>query len=319
MPVRDYIFEPERNTPVKRPENIKPEIAQTSALGPVLSMPLASRVVWLIAVTLATFTCSSLVVSAQTPDVAPIATDQSKAVPNVAIDNPLPALSTSVWSKAGTRVDAIQFEGVTFGASDTIVSQLKQKSGQPLNPQFVRDDLRRLFASGRYRNIAVYGQPGKDGSGITLVFSGAAQYYVGRVTIIGVKDDRLASLLEVATKMDPGTVYTDGAIPAAIQGVKESLQQNGFYESAVAVKTTVDDVGHQVNATFTIASGGQARVGDVAVEGKDPRNLRSGISQAGQPQLFTFRSAVQQEVSTESQPEYDEQCVIRSSVFLPKT
>jgi outer membrane protein insertion porin family len=254
---------------VKRPENTKPETAQTSALGRVSPSVASSRRLGLLAVAIFSLAFSSGIVFAQTSNAASTATDQSKPSPDATIENPLPALSTSVWSKAGTHVDAIEFEGVTYSASDIMVSQLKQKSGQPLNPEFVRDDLRRLYASGRYRNIAVYERPAKDGSGITLVFAGAAQYYVGRITILGVKDERLSALLEVATKLDPGTFYTDSGIPTAVQGVKESLQQNGFYESSVAVKTTVDDFGHQVNATFTVAPGRQSRVGDVVVEGKD--------------------------------------------------
>ena len=41
----------------------------------------------------------------------------------------------------------------------------------------------------------------REGDGVTLIFVGTPRYYVGRVTIAGVKNERLASLLEYATKL----------------------------------------------------------------------------------------------------------------------
>jgi len=65
--------------------------------------------------------------------------------------------TTSVWQWKGLVVGKILFEGVTFDATDTLPKELTQKVGVPLDPQEVRASLRRLFASGRYRDIAVRG------------------------------------------------------------------------------------------------------------------------------------------------------------------
>ncbi|HVG26411.1 MAG TPA: POTRA domain-containing protein, partial [Acidobacteriaceae bacterium] len=182
--------------------------------------------------------------------------------------NPLPPLSTSLWSQRGTPVEAIRFQGVNFASGDAIFADLTQKSGQPLDPEKVRADLRRLFASGRYRNISVTAERGA--TGLTLVYAGVPRYYVGRVEIHGVNQERLTSLLAFATKLEPGTPFSEPDIPAAIQGVQLSLQQNGYYGADVQVATTRDDVNHQVNAIFTVRQGPQARVGQVALQGKDP-------------------------------------------------
>ena len=183
------------------------------------------------------------------------------------ITNALPALKDSIWSQGGKRVVDVRFDGVTFSEKDAIRGQLTQKPGTALDPAKVRADLRLLFASGRYRDISVTSVPA-DG-GIALVYAGTARNYVGRVEIVGVKQERLASLMEFATKLEPGTAFTEAEIPAAIEGVKESLAENGYFEPVVHVDITRDNVGHQVNATFTIDTGVQARVGAVIVEGKD--------------------------------------------------
>jgi outer membrane protein assembly complex protein YaeT len=185
-----------------------------------------------------------------------------------AVSNPLPALPVSVWGKAGKKVGAIRFEGVNFDAKNAINGQMQQKVGEGLDPEKVRADVRRLFATGLYRNIAVYGEEAGDG-GLTLVYAGQPRFFVGRVTIEGVKSERLASLLEFSTKLDPGTAFTDAALPSAVDAVKDALAQNGYFQPVVSESTKVDEVGHQVDSLFTVATGPQARVGKVAVDGTD--------------------------------------------------
>jgi len=191
--------------------------------------------------------------------------DQSSST---TVMNPLQPLAESIWSKAGVPVAGIRFEGVTFGPHDAIVTDLTQTAGEPLDPQKVRSDLRRLYASGRYRDISVSGETG--GNGLTLIYAGVPRYYVGRVEVNGVVQERLASLLEFATKLDPGTPFRESEIPDALAGVRQSLEQNGYFEADVQVATTPDDVNNQVNVTFTIKQGPQARVGNVGLQGKDP-------------------------------------------------
>ncbi|HSU19466.1 MAG TPA: POTRA domain-containing protein [Acidobacteriaceae bacterium] len=202
--------------------------------------------------------------ASQKPPEQPAGSESNSAT----VTNPLPALQTSLWSQRGVPVNSVQFEGVSLAPNDPIVGELTQKAGQPLDPDKVRDDLRLLFASGLYRDISVTSQP--NGNGITLVYAGVPRYYVGRVDIVGVPQERLTSLLEFATKLDPGTPFSESQIPASVQGIRDSLEQNGYYQGDIQVATTRDDVNHQVNATFTVKQGPQAKVGSVTLQGKDP-------------------------------------------------
>ena len=130
----------------------------------------------------------------------------------------------------------MRFDGVTLEPNDPILKELEQKAGEPLSPEKVRADMRRLYASGRYRDIEVSSEP--NGNGITLIYAGVARYYVGRVEIAGVKQERLASLLEYATQLEPGTIFKATAIPAAVEAVKASLAQNGYFQPVVNATTT---------------------------------------------------------------------------------
>jgi outer membrane protein assembly complex protein YaeT len=207
--------------------------------------------------------------AAATTTAATTATTASAAAPTAqAVANVLPALPVSLWSRAGAAVTAVQFAGVTFGAKDAILSELTQKAGEPLDPDKVRVDERRLFATGMYVDISV--EVVASGSGVTVVYAGEPRYFVGRVRIVGVKEERLSAVLEFATRLDPGVPFTDVALPTAVEALKESLAENGYFIPTVAMTTDVDTLGHQVNATFTVNTGPQAHVGSVQVGGPDP-------------------------------------------------
>ncbi len=176
-------------------------------------------------------------------------------------------LSTSIWQMKGVLVDKIEFQGVTFEEKETLPNELTQKTGQPLDPDKVRESTRRLFASGRYRDITVRGL--RHGDALTLIFEGTPRYYVGRVTIEGVRSERLTSLLEFSTKLEPGTAFTAAAVPAGEVSITQTLAQNGYFEPKVSVATTKHDDQQSIDVTYTVNIGAQARVGDVAVTGQD--------------------------------------------------
>ncbi len=190
---------------------------------------------------------------------------------NAATAKPEPTLTpltANLNEYAGLTVTAIRYEGVEFAVTDKLSGELQQKAGAKFDVENVRQTTRRLFATGRYRTIAV--RVVKDGNGVVLVFAGVPRFYVGRVLINGVKEDRLASLLEYGSQLDPGAPFTNASVTAGTEAVKQVLAQNGYYEPAISVVTTTDDANQQVDVTYTVAIGPQARVGSVTLLGKDP-------------------------------------------------
>ena len=176
--------------------------------------------------------------------------------------------SASLWQYQGLTVDRILFAGVTFTEKETLPSELTQKAGQPLDPDKVRDSTRRLFASGEYRDIAVRAE--RSGDRVTLIFAGVPRYFVGRITILGVKSERLTSLLEFATKLDPGTPFSPAQVPAGTEGIRQTLEQNGYFEPKIQPATARHPETKEVDVTYNVAIGPQARVGSVAILGDDP-------------------------------------------------
>lgn len=175
------------------------------------------------------------------------------------------------WS--GLRIEAVQFQGIEADRLSPLPRQLALQPGQPLDPQKVRDSLRRLYETGLYKGITVEGQ--RHGDAVTIIFNGTANLFIGRITVSGVGSERLSGVLEHSTRMNAGTVFTDAKFLQAQKLMQETLEENGYYQAKVFASTTIDEDNSQVNVAFQVELGKQARVGAVAVQGDSGMSVKS--------------------------------------------
>ena len=166
---------------------------------------------------------------------------------------------------AGLPVLAIRFEGVNQGALDPLPQQIDQQVNAPLDPTKVRASMRRLYATGLYKAIAVDGQ--RQGQGVVLVFHGTPTLFIGRILVRGVKNAHLANQLSYSTRLNPGTPFTDQKLQHAEQLLQQTLQQNGYYQGKIVAHTALDRNNAEMDVQFNVIPGKQAHVGDVAVLG----------------------------------------------------
>ncbi len=176
--------------------------------------------------------------------------------------------AAGLFGLRGRRITAIRFEGVEYSADDPLTQGLGLAAGDKLDPAKVRSATRRLFLTGLYRDLQIRGLPTADG-GLTLVFEGSPRYFIGRVRIQGVNTERLASLLEYATELQPGLPFTNSQVKVGQDGIKQSLAQNGYYAPIVRASTEHLPDGRQVNVIYSVDLGPKATVGDVKLLG-DP-------------------------------------------------
>lgn len=168
-------------------------------------------------------------------------------------------------SWAGLQVEAVQFKGIPPERLAPLPDTLALQPNQKLDPLQVRESLRRLYETGLYKTILVEGL--RHGIAVTIIFSGVPNLFIGRVTVSGVNSERLSGVLERSTRLNAGTVFSDSKLLQAQKLLRETLEENGYYQSKIFVSTNVDAANSQVNLAFQIERGTQARVGDVAVKG----------------------------------------------------
>ena len=176
--------------------------------------------------------------------------------------------TSGLFRLRGEKISKIRFEGVEYSAGDPLPDELGLKPGDAIDPAKVRAATRRLFLTGLYRDIQVRSIRGSDGA-VTLVFDGTPRYFIGRIRIQGVKIERLASLAEYATELQPGLPFTRSQVKTGLEGIKQTLAQNGYYAPIIRSATEHLPDGKQVDVIYSIDIGPKATVGTVSVSG-DP-------------------------------------------------
>ncbi len=182
-----------------------------------------------------------------------------------------PGATPSMLQWSGLTVSAIEFQGVSRETLAPLPSMLPQQSGKPLNPGSVRQSLRRLFATGLYRNIRVEGI--RQGHQVKLIFTGTPAYFIGRVSVHGIKSSRLKSRISYAPGLSPGTLFTVPKIADASGDLDQALKQNGFYLGKVFHSVTLDKKHRLKNVNFYVEPGPRAHIGKVSVEGSSGMSL----------------------------------------------
>jgi outer membrane protein assembly factor BamA len=175
---------------------------------------------------------------------------------------PLPGLGMYT----GKTVVAIEFRGVPESALDPLPKQLPQQAGQALDPQKVRQGLRMLYASGLYDGIALQGEAVEGG--VKLIYAGTARAFFGTTTVTGVKSDRLTSQLERSAGLDTGTAFSPGEVDKGAAAILQSLETSGYREAKVTSSTQADPAHGLMNVLYIVATGEQARIGDVSSDGE---------------------------------------------------
>ncbi|MGI4755545.1 MAG: POTRA domain-containing protein [Janthinobacterium lividum] len=176
--------------------------------------------------------------------------------------------TVGLFALRGQKINAVLFRGVEYSEDDPFKTQLGVAAGDTLDPAKVRAATRRLFLTGLYRDIQIRSLA-DAGGGVTLIFDGTPRYFIGRVRIQGVKIERLTSLLEYATELQPGLPFTNSQVRAGADGIKQTLAQNGYYAPIIRSSTEHLPDGRQVDVIYSVYIGPNATVGAVNLSG-DP-------------------------------------------------
>ncbi len=166
----------------------------------------------------------------------------------------------------GTTVQHIGFEGVPAERLSPLAGHLAQAEGATLKPEDLKASLRQLYATGLYETleVAATAVPG----GVDLTFRGTPATFIGTVGVDGATGATMNTQLERASQLEPGARLTQAKMIRASQQMRATLEENGYYQSAIS--QTVTPRQHQLaDIAFRVVSGPRARVGKVEISG-DP-------------------------------------------------
>jgi outer membrane protein assembly complex protein YaeT len=178
---------------------------------------------------------------------------------------------TTRWQ--GLTVRKISFEGISTERLNPLPEQLAQQAGKPLKSDDLRESLRQLYASGLFESIEVAGV--RDADGVDLTFRGVPRRFIGVVWVDGAKGGTMNAQLQRATQLQAGTRYNDAKLAAAETQMLTTLAENGFFEPQITHELKPYPNEQLVDISFKVASGTQARVGQVEVIGDPGMSVQS--------------------------------------------
>jgi len=150
-------------------------------------------------------------------------------------------------------------------SAERLGAMLPLKTGEPLRGASVRAAIERLYATGRYEDIAADAE-NRDG-GVVLTFITKPNYFIGRVTVEGVPDPPTSDALINAARLDLGTLYTRENLDQALRNIAGTLHEDGFFEPSITPRFEHDAATQQVHIHFDIDPGKRARYSRPIIEG----------------------------------------------------
>jgi outer membrane protein assembly complex protein YaeT len=132
-------------------------------------------------------------------------------------------------------------------------------TGEPLRAEDVRTAIKKLYATGEYSNIEVEAQAAPDG--VVLIFHTTEQWFVGPVDVRGkAGTPPNTGQLANATRLQLGTPYDETDVREATEGMRDLLERNGLYRSAIQSQVTRDAEHQEVALNFHVDAGKRARL-----------------------------------------------------------
>jgi outer membrane protein insertion porin family len=143
---------------------------------------------------------------------------------------------------------------------------IPQQTGKPLDRDLVRESIHKLHDTGRFADIRVEAERTQDGE-VSLSFFTTANYFVGSINVEGVPNRPTAGQVANASKFQLGELFTPDQVQRALVNIKQLMQENGYYRSAVNERDQKEPAKQQIDIVFQVNPGLQARVGNVSVTG----------------------------------------------------
>ncbi|HEX3878331.1 MAG TPA: POTRA domain-containing protein [Bryobacteraceae bacterium] len=180
----------------------------------------------------------------------------------------LPRISHAQFQQfEGQKIAVIRFDPEQQPLDSSELHQiLPLKAGEPLRADTVRESIARLFATGRYADIAVDAEPYQGG--VSVTFQTKHAWFIGGVRDAGKIDAPPgANQLASAGNLDLGQPYTEPKLHEAEAAQQRLMELNGLFRPTLHPVFEWDDSDQQVNIHFEIDSGPRAHFAQPVITG----------------------------------------------------
>jgi outer membrane protein assembly complex protein YaeT len=140
------------------------------------------------------------------------------------------------------------------------------RAGDRLSEIKLGEAIEGLYATGRYEDIVVEGEPAGDG--VALTFHTIPRYFLSRISVDEIPAPPSSEQLSGAAALTLGEAYDEDGVTQAMEHMEALLRANGFYGAQIRYVTQKRDQGEEVELRFIIQPGRRAHFAAPLVEGE---------------------------------------------------
>jgi len=182
-----------------------------------------------------------------------------------ATDHTVESEPATAAALTGLNVQSITFDGVDETRVAPLRERLPLKTGAPLTEDTLARSLRQVYSSGLFDSVEAEGR--REGTGVAIVFKGQPRTFIGTVSVYGARGATINTQLDRSSRLTTGARFTQSALDQAQVRMRQLLADNGYHEPTITYTLTPVAGEQLVDIAFQVASGPQARVGEVELGG----------------------------------------------------
>jgi outer membrane protein insertion porin family len=171
--------------------------------------------------------------------------------------SPLMAQEPTLEGRQVTEVRIVDQSGQSSATAITLPSA----PGKPFDIATERESLRELYATGDYSNIQVTAE--NEAAGLRINFVVQRNFYNNVIRVLGLKEPPTEPAALASLRLGLGEPFRESSLREAVDRLKQTLGEEGFYEAKVTWELTPHESTRQMDITVTVDIGPRAIIGDV--------------------------------------------------------
>lgn len=193
-------------------------------------------------------------------------------------EEPAPNRSGNAYARySGYRIRTISFQNAQRIDQANLLKSVPLQPDQTLDRDRVHASVQQLFATGRFRTIAVEATPYPDRS-LDLAFVVDEKLFVGSIVVYGAPRPPTANQLVNGSKLQLGQEFDEDGVAAGIERMKRILAESGYFTPTIRMDSSIDPQHQRIGLNFIVDKGRRAKLGQVIVKGDpgySPGKIRS--------------------------------------------
>jgi len=196
-------------------------------------------------------------------------------------------LLSSEPSKYENRiVMKIEMEGLVNTDSEDIEDNLQTAEGYPLKSDEVREDIKKLFATGKFSNVSV--EIDEFGEGVTIRFIFKERPVIEKITLKG-NDEVIETDLLDLMMVKEGEVYREELVERSLDRMREKYDSQGYFSAYITYKTREGTEKNSILLDIIIDEGEEIKVQKITILGANKIYIKelNQLMETKEDSLFT--------------------------------